>query len=78
MIDTQRRRFKDKLIPKTGSKSAKNQETLDKHLSEESRGQLQALWNDPFVKLFRPADRGSRLRSVVMLRTLNLRRYAQR
>lgn len=70
MIETQRRRLKDKLIPKTGSKSAKNQETLEKHLPEKAREQLQALWCDPFVDIFRPADRGSRLRTVVMLRIL--------
>lgn len=70
MIETQRRRLKDKLIPKTGSKSAKNQETLEKYLPEKAREQLQALWGDPFVDIFRPADRGSRLRTVVMLRIL--------
>jgi integrase len=70
MIDTQDRRLKEKLLSKTGSKSAKNQGNWKKHLPEDAREQLHALWNDPFVGLFRTADRGARLRTVVMLRIL--------
>jgi integrase len=70
MIETQHSRLKDKLIPKTGSKSAKSQNTLEKRLPEKTREQLRALWGDPFVDIFRLADRGSRLRTVVMLRIL--------
>jgi integrase len=70
MIDMQDRRFKEKLLPKAGSKSAKNQRNWKKHLPENAREQLHALWNDPFVGLFRAADRGARLRTVVMLRIL--------
>jgi integrase len=70
MIDTQGRRLKDKVLRRTGSKSAKSQATWKKHLPEEAREQLHALWDDPFAGLFRPADRGARLRTVVMLRIL--------
>jgi integrase len=70
MIDLQYKRLVDKLISKTGSKSAKKQGMLYKHLSEAARAQLEALWRDPFRDLFRPADRGSRLRTIVMLRIL--------
>lgn len=70
MIDLQHKRLVDKLISKTGSQSAKKQEMLNQHLSEAARAQLEASWNDPFVGLFRSADRGSRLRTVVILRIL--------
>jgi len=70
MIDAQCKRLKDKLLPKTGSRSANNQGNLKKHLPERARQQLHVLWDDPFVGLFRFADRGARLRTVVMLRIL--------
>jgi integrase len=70
LIDTQRRRLSDKLIPKAGSRSAKTQQILEKHLSDKAREQLYALWDDPFVDIFRRDDRGSRLRTAVMLRIL--------
>jgi integrase len=70
MINTQHRRLNDKLIPKTGSHSAKTREILKKRLPDKAQEQLRALWDDPFVDIFRPADRGSRLRTVVMLRIL--------
>lgn len=70
MNETQGRWLKDKLIPRAGSKSAKNQDTVDKHLPEKAREQLHGLWNAPFVGLFRATDRGARLRTIVMLRIL--------
>jgi integrase len=70
MIDTQHRRLSEKMIPKTGSQSAKTREILEKHLPDKALEQLRALWDDPFVANFRPADRGSRLRTIVMLRIL--------
>lgn len=70
LIDTQHRRLRDKLTPKTGSRSAKDRKILEKHLSEKAREQLHAFWSDPFVDIFRRADRGSRLRTAVMLRIL--------
>lgn len=70
MIELQSRRLKERLNSKAGSQSAKAQQTLEKHLTEKERVQLQALWDDPFVGVFRPADRGSRLRTIVMLRIL--------
>jgi len=70
MIDTQDRRLREKFLSKAGSKSAKNQQNWKKHLPENAREQLHALWNDPFVGLFRAADCGARLRTVVMLRIL--------
>ena len=69
LINTQHRRLIDKLT-KDGSKSANAQKLIKKHLSEKAREQLDALWSNPFVSVFRPADRGSRLRTVVMLRVL--------
>lgn len=69
LINTQHRRLIDKLT-KEGSKSAKAQKLIKKHLSEKAREQLDALWNNPFVNVIRPTDRGSRLRTVVMLRIL--------
>ena len=69
LINTQHRRLIDKLT-KEGSKSAKAQKLIKKHLSEKAREQLDALWNNPFVNIIRPTDRGSRLRTVVMLRIL--------
>jgi integrase len=70
MIDLQHKRLVDKLIPKAGSQSAKRQRILNQHLSEATRTQLEALWIEPFAGLFRSADRGSRLRTIVMLRIL--------
>lgn len=70
MIDIQDRRLKDKLQSKTGSKSAKRQENWQKHLPENARRQLQSLWDEPFISLFRFGDRGARLRTVIMLRIL--------
>ena len=70
MIDTQDRRLRDKIVSKAGSKSAKNQENWKKQLPENAREQLHALWKEPFVGLLRIADRGARLRTVVMLRIL--------
>lgn len=69
LINTQHRRLIDKLT-KDGSKSAKARKLIEKHLSEKAREQLEALWNNPLISVFRPADRGSRLRTVVMLRIL--------
>lgn len=69
LINTQHERLIDKLT-KGGSKSARVQKLIEKHLPEKAREQLEALWNNPFVRVFRPADRGSRLRTVVMLRIL--------
>lgn len=69
LINTQHRRLIDKLT-KEGSKSAKAQKLIEKHLSKQAQEQLESLWNNPFVNVFRPADRGSRLRTVVMLRVL--------
>lgn len=70
MIDTQDRRLKDKLLSKTGSKSARNEEISKKRLPEDARRQLDTLWNDPLIGLFRIADRGARMRTIVMLRIL--------
>lgn len=69
LINMQHRRLIDKLT-KDGSKSAKTQKLIEKHLSVKAREQLEELWRNPFVNVFRPADRGSRLRTVVMLRVL--------
>ncbi|MYM39794.1 tyrosine-type recombinase/integrase [Duganella qianjiadongensis] len=69
LINTQHRWLIDKLT-KDGSKSAKVQKLIKKHLSEKAREQLEALWSNPFVNVVRPTDRGSRLRTVVMLRIL--------
>ena len=70
MIDLQHKRLVDKLISKTGSQSARRQRILNEHLSEATRAQLKSLWIEPFTGLFRSADRGSRLRTIVMLRIL--------
>jgi integrase len=70
MIEQQHKRLVDKLIAKTGSDSAKKQRIANMHLTEQAKAQLEALWKDPFRDLFRSADRGSRFRTVVMLRIL--------
>lgn len=70
MIDTQKRRLDDKSNKKSGSKTAAMQKTVEKHLSTKARDQLVSLWQDPFAKLVRDTDKGSRLRNVVMLRIL--------
>lgn len=70
MIKQQHERLIEKLVPKTGSKSAKKQRLLSVQLSADARAQLENLWDEPFYGLFRTTDRGSRLRSVVMLRVL--------
>jgi integrase len=67
MIKTQNTRLREKLISRMGSKSATDQKILGKHLSEKSREQLWELFSDPFIEVFRVKDRGSRLRTIVML-----------
>lgn len=69
LINTQHKRLMDKLT-KVGSTSAKAQKLIEKHLPGKAREQLESLWDNPLVSVFRPADRGSRFRTVVMLRTL--------
>ncbi|KFC76200.1 site-specific integrase [Massilia sp. LC238] len=70
MIKTQKIRLTKKLTKKLGSVGAADQEILKKRLSEKARDQLIALWKRPFDKLSYDADRGARLRNVVMLRIL--------
>lgn len=70
LIDRQDRRLRENILTRAGSKSAKKQQTWQKQLSELARGQLLALWSEPFAGVVRAADRGSRLRTVVMLRIL--------
>lgn len=70
MIERQHKYLVNTLISKTGSKSAKQQRLLSKQLLDQARTQLFQLWKDPFHDLFRLADRGSRLRTVVKLRIL--------
>ena len=70
LIEVQQKRLVDKQLPKTGSKCAKDRELLSRCLSDQGRKQLQTLWDSPFCNVFRSADRGSRLRTVIMLRIL--------
>ena len=70
MIMTQDSRLREKLASKTGSTSASDHEVLEKHLTEKAREQLLALFSDPFIRIFRAKDKGSRLRTIVMLRIL--------
>ena len=70
MIATQDAWLLEKLIPKTGSRSARDQKTIKKHLPEKALEELSSLWTTPFTKICRSNDKGSRMRNIVMLRIL--------
>lgn len=69
-IKRQHEAILSRLAKKNGSVSARQQQLAALHLPEYTQSALFELFENPFVGITRPSDKGPRLRNIVMLRIL--------
>lgn len=69
-ITDQDNRIRGKVSRRAGSRAAREQRILTKRLPDGAMEQLKSLFDNPFQRIYRKSDKGSRLRNVLMLRVL--------